>query len=1150
MSHATAGERSIFLEAIEIASAEGRAAYLDAACGDDPMLRARVEDLLRAHERPLGLLDAPNAAEPTADPGPLREGPGTFIGPYKLLEVIGEGGMGVVYMAEQTRPVRRKVALKVIKPGTGSHQVIARFDAERQALALMDHPNIARVLDAGATESGRPYFVMELVRGVPITEYCDRERLPISDRLDLFVLVCQAVQHAHQKGVIHRDLKPSNVLVGLYDDVPVPKVIDFGVAKATGPRLTEATLFTGFGAIIGTPEYMSPEQAQLDNLDIDTRSDIYSLGVLLYELLTGSTPLDRKRFPTAAPLETLQLVREEEPPRPSTRLSTTEDLTSIAASRSIEPRRLTGLVRGELDWIVMKALEKDRRRRYETAGALAADVMRHQTDRPVEARPASAWYQFTKFARRRRGVLTTASLVGLALVAGTGVSTWQAIRAQEAARASRFESLTQQILRVRLIPHSNGWSDQAWELVRQASRIPGQDRGELQMLALGVLQGLDARVEKSFSGFGASSVRFHPSGKTLLMGGCTDPKYRSNGQLPASLWEEDGDRTVALKGFGKGPVGFLPGDAPVQLVAGRPGAPIALRGLTEGQTLREYAIVASLSIEDEDVSPTAMTADGSVVGACVTRADGRRSVAVWDGPSGTLLHNLAFPGRCLVIAPDRTLVASADVEGTSQSGRSRPENPWPLRPRADADPLPDAPPRTTDQREALRPPGARRLAPRCWRQRRLRLRLGPRPWRAPRELHRELLGPLRRRVLARRHDAGHERPGRRDHLGREWRSAFASAERPGRDELRARARVQPGRRPGRGWGRRGLRLPGSGSRLRTGRPPRAPVTLGPWDSGADGEPFLRRPKDCALSADWRIGVFDRDSGRCLRLIDAPVGTFADNAVIAFSADGKRLAFASGRRAKLWDLETGGEAGSWTLPEGLGDRLAFPDGSAPILSRIETVDGVPPYSEYPPKDHPRTCRVRRLVEGGRTELIREVKDHPFGVSTNQLTPDGAYLVVGGWAAAGHKGGTLQILDLRTGERTWSRELGEEQRGMLDPTGKLFASRDQSSPDHPVIVVEVPYGKHFATLRSPVGSHLDSRYWIKSFHPTHDSKDERYSLMEQGRDDPLLRIDPELLPGRFYSNPDGRHLAWGRDDGSVAVLDLHEIRRRLAEVGLGW
>ena len=340
--------------------------------------------------------------------------------------------MGTVYMAEQTQPVRRTVALKLIKAGMDSRQVLARFGAERQALALMDHPNIAKVFDAGTTDDGRPYFVMELVKGIPITRFCDERRLTTRERLELAIPVCQAVQHAHQKGIIHRDLKPSNVLIALYDGKPVPKVIDFGVAKATGPQLTDQTLYTEFGAVVGTLEYMSPEQAELNQLDIDTRSDIYSLGVLLYELLTGSTPLDRKRLKQAAVLEVLRVIREEESPRPSLRLSTTEELPSIAACRNIEPRKLSGLVRGELDWIVMKALEKDRNRRYETANGLAADLRRYLDDEPVQACPPSAGYRLRKFARRNRAALATSAFVAVALVVGTAVSSWQAIRAMKA----------------------------------------------------------------------------------------------------------------------------------------------------------------------------------------------------------------------------------------------------------------------------------------------------------------------------------------------------------------------------------------------------------------------------------------------------------------------------------------------------------------------------------------------------------------------------------------------------------------------------------------------------------------------------------------------------------------------------------------------
>jgi serine/threonine protein kinase len=378
---------------------------------------------------PTGTFTPAPETQACAAPGAVTEAPGGWIGYYKLLQKIGEGGMGTVYMAEQEQPVRRRIAIKIIKPGMDSAQVIARFEAERQALAMMDHQHIARVLDAGTTPNGRPFFVMELVQGVPITEYCDKARLTPRERLELFVSVCQAIQHAHQKGIIHRDVKPSNILVTLADGKPVPKVIDFGLAKATEQRLTERTVFTQYGTIVGTFEYMSPEQAEMSPLGIDTRSDIYSLGVVLYELLTGTTPLDRKRLRAAAYTEMVRMIREEEPPRPSTRLASSEALPAIAAARKMEPVKLTRHVRGELDWIVMKALEKDRTRRYETANGLARDVERYLHDEPVEACPPSTGYRLRKFVRRNKGPVLATALVLLVLVAAVVLSTWQAIRA-------------------------------------------------------------------------------------------------------------------------------------------------------------------------------------------------------------------------------------------------------------------------------------------------------------------------------------------------------------------------------------------------------------------------------------------------------------------------------------------------------------------------------------------------------------------------------------------------------------------------------------------------------------------------------------------------------------------------------------------------
>src|SRR5262245_15407706 len=416
--------RDIFHEAVERYPSDEWEAYLDRVCAGAEGLRRQAGALLRAHAEGLSVLGPGRPeGEPTAPHQSAAEALGVSIGPYRLMEQIGEGGMGLVFVAEQTQPVRRKVALKVIKPGMDTREVLARFEAERQALALMEHPNIARVLDVGATPSGRPFFVMELVKGgVPITQFCDDNRLTPRQRLELFISVCQAVQHAHQKGIIHRDLKPSNLLVASHDGTPVVKVIDFGVAKAVGGPLTDKTVYTQVTQMVGTPLYMSPEQAGLSSLDTDTRTDVYALGVLLYELLTGTTPFDGERLRQAGYDEMRRIIREEGPARPSKRITTLgQAATATSANRQSDPRRLCQLLRGELDWIVMKALEKDRNRRYETANSLAADINRYLADEPVQACPPSAWYRFRKLARRNKGAAAIASVVTAALFVLAGV---------------------------------------------------------------------------------------------------------------------------------------------------------------------------------------------------------------------------------------------------------------------------------------------------------------------------------------------------------------------------------------------------------------------------------------------------------------------------------------------------------------------------------------------------------------------------------------------------------------------------------------------------------------------------------------------------------------------------------------------------------
>jgi serine/threonine protein kinase/WD40 repeat protein len=525
-------EQSIFLHAVALTSPADRAAYLDDVCREKPGLRLELDGLLAAHERlGAGPLPTGTAPAPTIDE-PITQRPGTVIGPYKLLEQIGEGGFGVVFMAEQERPIRRKVALKLIKPGMDTRQVIARFEAERQALALMDHPNTAKVLDAGQTSSGRPYFVMDLVKGVPITEYCDQTQLTPRERLELFVPVCQAVQHAHQKGIIHRDIKPSNVLVTLHDGAPVPKIIDFGIAKALGQQLTDKTLFTGFAQLVGTPLYMSPEQAELSGLDVDTRTDIYSLGVLLYELLTGTTPFDKERLHQADFDQIRRIIREEEPPKPSTRISTLgKAAATISTQRKSDPRRLSQLFRAELDWIVMKCLDKDRNRRYETANGLAMDVQRYLHDEPVLACPPSLGYRLRKFGRKNGKLLATAAafaalLVTVAVVAS--VSAWrlreeqaatsqqlqETIRAQDQTKLELYRSLVADA-RANRLSRRAGRRLRSLEILADATRLarelqlPDNDYLELRNETIACLPLVDVRVAKTWEGCPARTILTH-----------------------------------------------------------------------------------------------------------------------------------------------------------------------------------------------------------------------------------------------------------------------------------------------------------------------------------------------------------------------------------------------------------------------------------------------------------------------------------------------------------------------------------------------------------------------------------------------------------------------------------------------------------------
>ena len=721
MSTRSLDEAAIFNAARAIEAADARRRYIEGACAGDPAILARLEALLLIDQADRGFLERPAEGVATAAAAGISEGPGQRIGPYKLLQAIGEGGMGIVFMAEQEVPVRRRVALKIIKPGMDSRQVIARFEAERQALALMDHQNIARVLDAGTTLSGRPYFVMELVHGVPVTQFCDDNHLTPRERLELFVPICRAIQHAHQKGIIHRDIKPSNILVTLYDDKPVPKVIDFGVAKAVEQRLTERTLFTQFGGMVGTFEYMSPEQAEMNAFGVDTRSDIYSLGVLLYELLTGTTPLGRERLRSAALGELVRMIKEEEAPRPSVRLSSSDHLPKIAAARKTEPKRLRRLVRGELDWIVMKCLEKDRTRRYHTANGLARDVERYLADEPVEACPPSARYRLRKAAHKYRTPLQVASAFLLLLVTGVIASTWEAIRATLAERTAEsrkreaddarreaekgrdeLASLNQDLRRTNYLAQM-GLAQQAWreaqmDQVREylevaEPRRPGDpDLRGFEWYYLHRLCETGTRTLRGHSGM-VTCVAYSPDGRSVVSAGIHDATFKvwdvGSGQLIRSQSAES--NSIICAAFSPDGRRIATGggdDHCVRLWDAASGALfLTLRGHSavvasvafspHGGRLASASSDETIKLWDAQTGQEVRTLRGHSMGInrLAYSADGQRlasashdgTVKLWDASSGVLTRSLiahANGAWGVAYSPDGRRVASCGGDST------------------------------------------------------------------------------------------------------------------------------------------------------------------------------------------------------------------------------------------------------------------------------------------------------------------------------------------------------------------------------------------------------------------------------------------------------------------------------------------------------
>ncbi len=1147
-------EDEIFEQALQ-RSGEARAAYLKEATSGDDQLRQRIENLLQANESAgPAFLNKPAVVSAktlviTTGIIAVTEKPGDRIGRYKLREQIGEGGCGVVYVAEQEEPMRRRVALKVIKLGMDTKQVIARFEAERQALALMDHPNIAKVLDAGATDTGRPYFVMELVRGIKITDYCDQNNLSTETRLKLFIQVCSAIHHAHQKGIIHRDIKPSNILVTLHDGVPVPKVIDFGIAKATADlKLTDKTLYTANQQFLGTPAYMSPEQAEMSGLDIDTRSDIYSLGVLLYELLAGSPPFNPKELIKVGFDAMRKTICEVEPPRPSTRLSTLAhgDLTTVANHHRAEATKLLSSLRGDLDWIVMKALEKDRVRRYENVTGFAQDVQHYLSNEAVTARPPSGFYRFRKLVRRNKLLFSAIGAVAIAVLIGLVVSTWLFFREMKARGQAHQRQLLAETQLVRLTDRSAGWSQRAWSLSSEAAKIQvDSGSNDVRDQAAATLSGLDAQRIQQFTNFGASSVLFDQDGRQLLMGSLGDS---------TRLWDGTKNEPFAAKNSEPSPVAFANNTTPAQLLYDTSRHCFILSSLLGSKALHEWNIpqqIVTRMKAGSSPNPPAMTPDGTVIMTVLKLSDGNEVILAFRSNSATILHESTNTISSFAVSTDGRLAATAESGGQLEV--------WSLE---------------SGQQIAAFTKGRNEV---------LSLALKSVARTTAATLHNQaessvwllaagdsggnvtIYDVLSKDILA------HCRGGHYQ--------VYAVAFSPDGTTL-----ASGGRGPVKLWDVAtgallldiptgdyitGLDFSPDGSRLAVSSEGIfAPRNVSVWslDYGR-GIQSLRGlsgqiSKVCfsadglriaALSHKWEVGVWDVASGRLLRVIEAPPGQWADNAAIMLDSNGGRLAFSAWKKARLWNVESGNELNVWDLPEGIVDVLAFPDKNRLLLFRVETLDGkVAPLSNAHPKDHPRVCRIRDLSVSETIKPAIEIRDFNWHVFNAAASSDGRYFVVEGIQTDGAVGRVLiKAFDNFTGKELWSIPSSRKNGSgsfVADGAGRFIVLQTNNTPSAAqveiasgIVVKELPW--------MPCAIHTETGFTMAPGHPLIHERGCSLFFDKMKTPAVTLGIDQPAVNSASF-DPTGNLLIWGNTDGTLTVCNLKEINKHLASVSLQW